>query len=71
MLFASCRGVRLVTRALLTALGPCVRVRASDVGEMSEIKAISIRAIANVFKRRTGLESGIVDSSVMPFLGSD
>ena len=69
VLFASSRGVGLVSRALIIELGPALSAR--DVGETSETKAISIRAVANGFKRRTGLESDIVDSSVMLFLCCD
>ena len=71
VLFVSCKGLKLVTRAPLPALVPCARVRARNVGETSEISAISIRAIANGFKRPAALESGKVDSSLMPFLRSD
>ena len=71
VLFGSCKGPKLVTRALLPALAPCASVRARNVGETSEIKATSIRAIANGFKRPAALESGKVDSSLMPFLRCD
>jgi len=63
VLFGSCKGLKLVTRAPLPAFALCARVRARNVGETSEIKAISIRAIANGFKRPAAFESGKVDSS--------